>query len=217
MGPDLGPGDEYTFSWSLKSISKGDNTVLAVVSGTAYHDHEDPSTQDSELYTYESSFELEVGDRFVYSPPERDLSVAISVIDIERVTGMLSLVVLLISIALSGLLAPIRTKVEGILGGSGKRIKWHCRISFGLILLSFIHGILLPFSPHASHLRGLALGSSAFVVLGALGFVGLYQKLLIDRWGAKNWSRLHLMLTILAVIIVIVHAVLDGTDFAWLR
>jgi hypothetical protein len=216
-GPDLGPGDEYTFSWSLRSVSKGDNKVLVVVSGTAHHDHEDPSHPDSELYTYDSSSELEVGDRFVYAPPEREWEQAISVIDIERATGILSAVVLLVSVVLSGLYRPMRIRIEGMLGGAGKRIRWHCRISFFLILLSFVHGILLPFSPHAFTLRGLALGSSAFVILGALGFVGLYQKSLIERWGAKNWGKVHLVLTILAVIIVIVHAVLDGTDFAWLR
>ncbi len=216
-GPDLGPGDEHTFSWSLRSISKGDNTVLVVVSGSAYYDHEEPSAPDSELYTYDSSSELEVGDRYVYAPPEREWEVAISIIDIERVTGILSLFVLLVSIALSGLFKPVRTKIEDLLGGAGKRVKWHCRISFVLILLSFVHGIMLPFSPHASTLRGLALGSFAFIVLCALGFNGLYQKSLIHRWSAKNWSRAHLVLTILVVIIVIVHAALDGTDFAWLR
>lgn len=216
-GPDLGPGDEYTFSWPLRSISKGDNTVLVVVSGTAHHDHEDPSTQDSELYSYESSFELKVTDRFVYSPPKRDWEQAISVIDIERTTGILSGIVLFISIVMSGLYRPMRNRIEGVLGGASNRIRWHCGTSFFLMLLSFVHGILLPFSPHALTLRGLTLGSSAFVVLGALGFIGLYQKSLTERWGAKNWSRAHLVLTILAVIIVIVHAVLDGTDFAWLR
>lgn len=216
-GPDLGPGDEYTFSWPLRSVSNGDNKVLAVVSGTAHHDHEDPSHPDSELYTYDSSSELEVGDRFVYTPPEREWEQAISVIDIERATGILSAVVLLVSIVLSGLYRPMRTRIEGVLGGASKRIRWHCGISFFLILLSFVHGILLPFSPHALTLRGLAMGSSAFVTLGALGFIGLYQKSLIDHWGVKNWSRVHLLLTILAVIIVIVHAALDGTDFAWLR
>ncbi|UCE37570.1 MAG: hypothetical protein JSW00_19305 [Thermoplasmata archaeon] len=216
-GPDLGPGDEHTFSWSLRSIAKGGNTVLVIVSGTAHHDHDDPSHPDSELYTYDASSELEVGDRYVYNPPEREWEQAISIIDIERTTGIISAVVLIVSIVLSGLYKPMRIRIEGVLKGAGNRTSWHCRISFVLILLSFVHGMLLPFSPHATTLRGLAFGSFAFFVLGALGFVGLYQKSLIARWGADNWRRLHLLLTILTVIVVIVHAASDGTDFAWLR
>lgn len=216
-GPDLGPGDEHTFSWSLRSIAKGENTVSVIVSGTAHHDHENPSHPDSELYTYDASSEIEVGDRYVYNPPDKEWEQELSIIDIERVTGIFSALVLIISIVLSGMFKPMRNKIEGLLGGAARRVKWHCGISFVLILLAFLHGILLPFSPHASTLRGLALGSSAFIVLGLLGFVGLYQKPMIARWGAKNWSRLHLMLTILTIIVVIIHAALDGTDFAWLR
>jgi hypothetical protein len=216
-GPDLGPGDEHTFSWTLRSIAKGKNTVTVIVSGTAYHDHEDPSHPDSELYTYSISSEMEIGDKYVYSPPEKEWEQELSIIDFERATGILSALVLIISIALSGLFMPLRNRVEGLIGGTAGRIKWHCVISFVLILLAFLHGILLPFSPHVSTLRGLALGSFSFIALGLLGFVGLYQKPLTKRWGAKNWSRLHLMLTILTVIVVIIHAASDGTDFAWLR
>jgi hypothetical protein len=216
-GPDLGPGDEHTFSWPLKSIAKGENTVKVTVSGTAYHDHEEPSHPDSEEYNYDISSEILVGDRYVYNPPEKEWEQEVSIIDIERATGILSALILIISIALSGMFKPMRNRIEGLIGGIARRVKWHCRISFGLILLAFLHGILLPFSPHASTLRGLALGSASFIVLGALGFVGLYQKPLTNKWGAKNWSRLHLILTIITIIVVIVHATSDGTDFAWLR
>ncbi|UCE72886.1 MAG: hypothetical protein JSV56_07570, partial [Methanomassiliicoccales archaeon] len=98
-----------------------------------------------------------------------------------------------------------------------KRIKWHCRTSFFLLLISFAHGIMLPFSPHAAAQRGLAPGTSAFIVLGILGYIGWQQVPLKKKLGAKRWRMIHLILTILVVIIVIAHAVMDGTDFAWLR
>jgi hypothetical protein len=76
---------------------------------------------------------------------------------------------------------------------------------------------MLPASPHASTLHGLALGLVSLLLLALLGFVGFYQKQLIKQWGHDRWRKTHLLLTIAAVIIVFVHAAVDGTDFSWLR
>jgi hypothetical protein len=53
--------------------------------------------------------------------------------------------------------------------------------------------------------------------MGFLGYIGWQQKTLIERWDYDKWQKLHLWLTILAVVLVTLHAILDGSDFAWLR
>jgi hypothetical protein len=216
-GSDIGPGEEYTFLLPLRSTGKGDNIIDVTVTGTAYHDHGETDATDSHFYTYEESSEVRVGEKFVYSPPDDSEGIRISILLLERITGLLSGFFLIVSTAFSGLFKPVSSRVEKFVGGGSKRTKWHCRVSFVLIILSLFHGILLAFSPHAAVQRGLALGTSAFIVLGLLGFVGWQQKLLTQQWGSKKWRRTHLVLTIIVVIVILVHALADGTDFAWIR
>lgn len=219
QGSDIAQGEKYTFVLPLKSKTKGDNTITTVVTGTAYYEHrdEEPSASDSHEYTNEESSDLKVGDRYVYSPPSEDFEVSINIILLERVTGLLSALLLILSIGLCGYIRPINSRVEKILSGKASRVKWHCRGSLLLLLLSFMHGILLPFSPHASSLRGLIPGTIAFIFLSMLGYVGWQQKTLIQRWGLEKWRRIHLVLTLIVIFIVVVHAIMDGSDFSWLR
>jgi hypothetical protein len=218
-GSDLAQGEKYTFVLPLKSKAKGENTITTVVTGTAYYEHGDdePSASDSHEYTDEKSSDLKVGDRYVYNPPSEDFEVSINIILLERITGMLSALLLILSIGLCGYFRPINSRIEKILGGKASRVKWHCRGSLLLLLLSLIHGILLPFSPHASSLRGLIPGTIAFIFLSLLGYVGWQQKTLIQRWGPEKWRRIHLLLTLIIIFIVIAHAIMDGSDFSWLR
>ncbi len=220
QGPDLAPGDKHTFVLPLKSLSKGENMIKTVVSGTAYHEHgenDDPLSTNSKDYTIEETWNLDVGDKFVYESPREDFQGTVSILLLERITGLLAGLVLLLSIALCGYIQPLSSRVEEFLGGKAKRIKWHCRISIMLLLISLFHGILLPFSPHARTLKGLALGTTAFIILTTLGYFGWQQGPFKTKWGIEKWRRVHLALTILSVAIVLIHAVLEGSDFAWLR
>ncbi|MEE9151884.1 MAG: hypothetical protein V3U20_08655 [Thermoplasmata archaeon] len=220
QGSDLGPGEEYTFVLPLKSKAQGDNTINVIVTGTAYHEHEendDPLITDSDEYTYEESSNLRVGNRFVYEPPEGEFEFSVNILLLERITGLLSALLLVLSIGLCGYYRPLCSRIEKITGGKAKRCKWHCRVSLVLLLISFIHGLMLPFSPYASTLRGLVLGTSAFMILGALGYIGWQQNSFKKRWGYEKWCRVHMLLTVAVVVIVVAHALLDGSDFSWLR
>jgi hypothetical protein len=218
-GEDLASGGEYTFVLPLSSTDKGDNTINVAVTGTAYHEHseDDSVTDNSDVYTIEDSSSLVVGNRFVYSEPDIDEGGSINVLLIERALGLLSALGLMVSLAFSGILKPVALRIEKFVGGGAQRVKLHCRSSQGLLFLSLIHGLLLPLSPHASTLRGLVLGVPLFIIMGLLGYIGWKQNVLRKQWGNEKWKRVHLILSILAVAIVISHAVLDGTEFAWLR
>jgi hypothetical protein len=219
-GDDLAPGGRFTFSLPIKSTTKGDNIVDVTVTGTAHHEHEeddDPLVSDSEEYTMEESSDLLVGDRLVYEPPDEDFEGSVDILLWERVFGLLSGLLLIISVGFAGLIKPVSTRVEKIIGGAANRVKWHCRVSLILILFSLIHGLMLPFSPHSSSLRGLLPGTLALICFGILGYIGWQQKPLKKRWGIERWRMMHLILTITVVVIVLVHALMDGSDFAWLR
>ncbi|UCF08948.1 MAG: hypothetical protein JSW28_04475 [Thermoplasmata archaeon] len=216
-GPDLGPGEKYTFNWSLKSISRGDNQIGVRVSGTAYYDHEEGENRDRHEYFEERESSLKVGDKLVYNPPEEEEYVSVSIILMERITGLLSGTLLFVSILLSGLVKPVNSRIEKMIAGRKNRVKWHCRFSFVLLVLSALHGTFLPFSPYASSLRGLALGLPSLLILGTLGYAGWQQQQFKQRWGLDKWRRIHLMLSVVAVIMVVLHGALDGSDFAWLR
>lgn len=216
-GPDLGPGEKHTFTWALRSTTKGDNTVEVGVSCTAYHEHGEVEAENSEDYSEEETRELTVGDKLVYSAPEEEVYLGNPTLLLERVLGLMSALVLIISIAFTRILRPVQVRVDKLVGGAARRVKWHCRISLLLLLLSALHGILLPLGPHASSLRGLILGVPSFIIMGFLGYIGWQQKALTEKWGYEKWQKLHLWLTILAVVLVALHAILDGSDFAWLR
>lgn len=215
-GPDLAPGDKYTFSWALRSEAKGDNTIDLVVRGTAYYDHEGTET-DSDDYTHEKTSKLKVGEKYVYSPPKEEYQTTINILLLERISGLLAGMLLILAVAFCGYFRPICLRIENVVKGKANRTKWHCRISLLLLLTSFIHGLLMPFSPHAAALRGLIPGTIAITILGFLGYIGWQQKQLKQRWGYKSWARMHMILTLLVVIIVIAHALMDGSDFSWLR
>ncbi|UCG70875.1 MAG: ferric reductase-like transmembrane domain-containing protein [Thermoplasmata archaeon] len=219
-GEDLAPGGKFTFVLPIKSTTKGENIVDVAVKGTAHYEHgenDDPLTSDNHDYTIEGSSGVLIGDKLVYEPPDEDFQGSIGILVWERVFGLLSGLLLLISVGFSGLIKPVSTIAEKIVGGAAKRVKWHCRVSLILIIFSLIHGVMLPYSPHASSLRGLVPGTLAMICFGILGYIGWQQKPLKKRWGVENWRRLHLILTIAVVVIVLVHAIMDGSDFAWLR
>jgi hypothetical protein len=158
-----------------------------------------------------------VGTKLVYSEPELHESGSINILLLERILGILSAIGLMGSLGFSSIFSPVYSRIERFVGGAASRVKWHCRISKVMLFFSLIHGILLPFSPHASTLRGLLPGTLAFLILGGLGYIGWRQNILRKSWGNEKWKRIHLILSVFAVIIVIAHAVMDGTDFAWLR
>jgi hypothetical protein len=218
-GENIPPGGDFTFSIPLTSTDKGDNTIYVAITGVAHHEHseDDSVTTDSYSYTMEESSDLKVGDKFVYSEPDLSGGGSVNVLLIERALGLLSALGLGVSLAFSSVFKPVYSRIEKMIGGAAKRVKWHCRSSQGLLFISLIHGILLPFSPHASTLRGLLPGATALIIMGFLGYIGWKQSTLRKSWGNERWKRIHLILSIMAVVIVIAHAVLDGTDFAWLR
>lgn len=215
-GPDLDRDDSHTFIWELRSDSKGTNTVKIEVTGTAYHDHDEEENPDSYIYTFNKESEIEVGTEYVYSKPTETVSTAEALWLSGRVLGFLNAFALIIAIGFSGIVKPIRKRLDNKLG-SKRRIKLHCIISFIIIVITLVHVAVLYSGLYAGTSRGLVTGGLPLAFMFLLALSGVFQKQISKRFGGKNWRKGHLFLTILVVLLVCEHAFLEGTDLAFLR
>jgi hypothetical protein len=125
-----------------------------------------------------------------------------------RVTGMLSMGLLVASIILGAVNA-----------GGKRRVHIHCAISWFIVGLSVYHGLLLVWGPYSRVMWGnfLLLGYASATVMGVLGANGLLQRWMSRKAGYRTWIWTHRITLALAVIVVTIHALAIGTDFAMVR
>ncbi|MEM2900695.1 MAG: hypothetical protein QXT63_07870, partial [Thermoplasmata archaeon] len=57
----------------------------------------------------------------------------------------------------------------------------------------------------------------ALVSFSLLGITGTFQVSICKKIGHSTWRTIHFWLTVLSTIIVIQHALANGTSFAFLR
>jgi hypothetical protein len=85
--------------------------------------------------------------------------------------------------------------------------------------LSIYHGIMLAWGPFSQVWLGnwMVLGYASAAVMGVSSVNGIAQKWMTARIGNRGWLWVHRASIILALIFVSVHAVMMGTDSAFLR
>jgi hypothetical protein len=125
-----------------------------------------------------------------------------------RITGMLSLGLLVASFAL-GL----------VHGGGQRRVRVHCAVAWFLLGLSVYHGLMLVWGPFSTiWLRNwIVLGYVSAATMGASSINGLLRGWMTARFGHRTWVWIHRITIIAAIFIVSVHALLIGTDLAFIR
>jgi len=205
-GPELGPGDSYTFTWTFQAgRESGANEVQVKVSSTIYYDHTDPSIEDEAGYSDTASSEVLIGTGFAFGTTGSGSGTgALSVVG--RVTGMLTLLFLALSIV-----------VIVMQGNAKRKQRVHCWMGYAVLPLTIIHIVVLYVGPFRGIWSGLWSGIIDTLAVTALAYTGYKKKELADKWGYDKWKRYHLYLAILALMINIAHAVVNGTDFAFLR
>jgi hypothetical protein len=216
-GEDLGPGEEYIFTWDLLSKAKGDNEIKVSVSGIAYYNHANPTIPDSDKYTYSETSSIKVGEKLIYAPPVTELTRMEKLWLIGRVTGFIAFGLLCASMVTGCTREPIRSIMNKLFRGARRRIIFHCGISFGIIVVALIHGTALYLGPYAGTHKGLFSGTVLIVGLCAIGATGVYQKRITRNLGYRKWRQLHFWLAVIIFIIGCAHAVILGTDLAFLR
>lgn len=124
-----------------------------------------------------------------------------------RVTGFIALF-LLLGIIVSCLMTGKNQCPIGL-------FRVHCVMFFVIFIISIYHCVVLYVGPYAGSTKGMPSGilSSALMLLTSLACI---LRKPIARC-THNWRRFHLWLTIITFIISLVHAVLVGTTFAFLR
>jgi|GEM_PF-1551472 len=136
---------------------------------------------------------------------------------IGRITGISTLVLLLISIVLGGI-----WNTGGYLNrmiSAKRRVRYHCAVSWFLFGLAIYHGSVLLSGPYTDQLWNIwiILGYLAAVTMLVVSLTGSFMKFTIKLIGAKNWRRVHLYSTFLSLAFVIFHGIAMGTDFTFIR
>ena len=135
-----------------------------------------------------------------------------------RITGMLSLILLICSIVLSGINKTIRKKINYKIN-SKKRIWLHCYVSWGLFFLSIFHGIVLLIGPYTEFIwmSEIVIGYLTAISMFAVSINGLFIKQISKIIGPRLWRKTHGYYSYLSLILCLIHAFLIGTEFEILR
>ena len=142
------------------------------------------------------------------SPPGPVVSAGSTLIFTGRATGLLSF----------GLLAA--SVVLGLVKKGGSRlVRVHCAVSWFILGLSVYHGLMLVWGPFSTIWLGnwVIVGYVSAAVMGASSVNGLAQKWISKKAGYKAWIWMHRGMVIAAIVLVLIHAVLMGTDFVAIR
>jgi hypothetical protein len=125
-----------------------------------------------------------------------------------RVTGILSLSLLITSVVL-GL---VKT-------GGKRRVRVHCAVSWFIIGLSLYHGLMLVYGPYNRVWLGnwVLLGYISAAVMGVSGVNGLTQDWMSKKLSYRTWIWIHRITLIVAIVLVVIHALQMGTDFKFIR
>jgi hypothetical protein len=125
-----------------------------------------------------------------------------------RFTGILSLCLLISSVVLGY-----------VKRGGQRRVRVHCAVSWFIVGLSVYHGIMLVLGPYNRVWLGnwVLLGYIAAAVMGVSGVNGLLQDWMTQKTSYKAWVWLHRITLVTAIVLVVIHAILMGTDFRFVR
>jgi cytochrome b561 len=143
---------------------------------------------------------------------------------IGRILGFLGFTLLVVSIFTGGFFKKATKKINKALRGSRKRIRWHCTISYLILLISLIHAALLMYGHYSyamwngifligvpEEAPGVNWGTISLVIMICISLGGIFQKSISRKIGKKKWKRLHGWLSIIAVVLTVLHLVMIGT------
>jgi hypothetical protein len=149
----------------------------------------------------------------LYTPAEVDYFSLIG-----RVTGMFSFFLLIASIVLGGVGKKIRRVIDrGI--GAGCRVRIHCFISWFLFVICIFHGLILVIGPYRDFIWSaeLVLGYLSITCILILGISGSFKGTIVKKIGLAGWRKMHMYYALVALLLCILHMVMIGTDFQFIR
>lgn len=209
----LGPGGSTTISVPLVSGYRGINNISYYFEATATYDHSGNGVDEDEYFS-EGTHSMKVGDQLSYSQPEEITSAATSLWIMGRILGFIAALLLAASFLTGGSIKGLKRWLDGL---SDNRKRWHCVISFATIVTVFIHLLVLYIGYYSGSWKGIFSGGIPLIFMFMVGFTGWQKDRIVEASSEKAWRRIHLWLSVLAVVLMIFHAVSEGTDLAFLR
>jgi hypothetical protein len=125
-----------------------------------------------------------------------------------RITGFVNLGLVSLSISLSKV--KMRKK---------RKVRLHCAVSWSLLVLSVCHGTVLLIGPYSRVTLGqnVIMGYGSALTMGMASVLGLLQKQIARATNHSVWLWMHRVFLIVGTMLGVLHGILIGTDFAFVR
>ncbi|MCU0799879.1 MAG: hypothetical protein MUC62_09460 [Candidatus Thermoplasmatota archaeon] len=179
------------------------------------HEHEGDE-QDETVYSLDCSWTVAIGEDLRVSKGRTSVSSVDLGWVMGRVFAFMAASSFMVSVLLGGTIAPLKRKLGSMLGHSGRR-RVHCIVSIIAVISAAVHVLLLYTGLYAGTTDGLLLGGAGLAGIAGLSLTGVFYAPLSKKMGAKGWRRAHIWMTIFVLVIICIHAVIEGTEFAFQR
>jgi hypothetical protein len=135
-----------------------------------------------------------------------------------RVFGILSYIILWISVLSGGSVPRFRTFLNKRLGNRMRK-NVHCALSWILLATALYHGLILVSGAYYQVAWDdiIILGWFAFISMFIAGIVGIFMRKIVKQIGIKKWKVLNIVLSAIAIILITYHMIIIGTDLAFVR
>jgi hypothetical protein len=140
--------------------------------------------------------------------------------ELGKYIGIASLALLLIGYFTGGT-GFLKKAGNRFFGNAARRTKFHCAMSYELLVLAMFHFAVLFYGPFSRLdqilLWQTVLGIIAMAIMIVIAVNGINQKRFIKAMGFANWKRIHAWGTYIATMLVVIHALTIGSEFLWFR
>lgn len=134
-----------------------------------------------------------------------------------RITGLLTIGLLVLSIILGGLWNTRKLLKKMIRART--RVKFHCVVSWFLLALSLYHGLVLLLEPYSKQIWNvwIILGYISALFMGVASLSGGLMKWMVKKIGFGKWKFIHLYSTFATLALAVLHGMKLGTDLDFMR
>lgn len=224
FGPNLKVGESAEFRFELRAggVSSGEIGVRAV--GMAFYNHNDPQAVDNGNYSKTAKASLRIGSQF--SRTQVQLGAGVVVLDpLQRVLrqygfllGFTGFFLIGPSLLLGGAFGTQTVRWMNQFSGSARqRVLWHNGLSYILLAIGVTHATIFLLETTYHWTVGVIWGGLTLSSFIGLGITGALQTRIVKTYGYSAWRFTHFMMGFLALFFAILHVVVDGVDFVWLR
>lgn len=219
---------ETTFTWRLRADRPPDpgERITVVVNATAHYAHPGTTSggRDDWRFTDTRTVAIGAGIQPVGpggpspttgpGPTGPTSDDAIPWDRIGEAVGYVSAFLLVFSMVTGGVFGKATRRWQNHIFRSAKRrVAFHNFVSYLLTFFAAAHTALFLWEPGFPWTLGMIWGTGGLLAMTLLGVTGALQVPMIRRWNFATWRWTHFWLGIAAVVLTVVHMLLDGANF----